>query len=1096
MNFSNFIIDKLTETDSSFSVNGKKTSSNPFLFADIIKVCEQENAVPKNVFLGSAFLEQSQEIFSSNDSIVTVSEQDFASLLSQLSSIINSEKDIQPTQTNHKVEEADITKFQFVLTEDKLLELADNFEEQTGRSILPLTNTHKTSINEKELTVAFKQGSNKISISVSPIRTDENYTNKVIENEHNFVSKLLVDERLISHSSFEEGDKITNQNIEANVNAFIETEKENYLPEKIFYKAEIIKIESSLKTVGSLYNHYSQNNLISHETERTPVNSNSDESKKYNDDVYTKKSNVEAVKQSMNGFVEMFAAKNSVEKDPFSSHEMQESINTKNVLSSDYSKINAELKSKSNLADVLAANNNSESITIKNDNPLFEQSKRTLDINSLMNGLTEEEKSVFKKTNTNGEIKELSFTKTHTSQTENQTAHKDPNNIPVNKENVHVITNNVFEKNIYATDLAFSTTPEESSALSNTVEKNNGKTVASLNTEELISNSKPIIDTAIKENSKSVLANNNTNSVKTEVANKTEYKVIEKDTTATEILLSTSKELGSSIKNNSESINSKTVAPVNDENYTGNSNPIINTAIKESRKNITTDKNASTDFQSAIVTNEFQKKNKTLETNEKKSILGGKQDYISFSTKVIDKPTTKETSLDANMHVNKLQANKSVSANAANITEQQNNKDINYTASVNLQNAQTQNSKEDAFEVFLANKLYLKTNSKANIKIENGIQPNISASENKLNSGVENTVLEEAKVNANSVPQETTSELIKNKVSKDVVENLLNNHLSFGKKNVNYDLKHANVNVADLQNEIKNTNSNNIDSSKSIISADVNSNKDAIQDNRNVANDLKNVKKPDNTLLNEIKNVYSETLESKKNNLGNTTFVETEKTISVKDNSIFNKNNAEAKDQINTQQKDVSKSSESNLYSNGDKDGGKSNQSESFKTHLNQVSSIDKSFDVENVKIQSEVKPSHESFKTIKQQEILPELSKLIMHGEKQTMTLQLTPENLGKVKLTVDMVENQIVTKIEVENEQVKQFVQSNLEQLKQNMQSAGITLTNVNVSLSDEQKNQKLFSQKKKSSSRDDKAEIVDEVSQLTSKKKFGYNTYEFTA
>lgn len=147
-------------------------------------------------------------------------------------------------------------------------------------------------------------------------------------------------------------------------------------------------------------------------------------------------------------------------------------------------------------------------------------------------------------------------------------------------------------------------------------------------------------------------------------------------------------------------------------------------------------------------------------------------------------------------------------------------------------------------------------------------------------------------------------------------------------------------------------------------------------------------------------------------------------------------------------------------------------------------------------KIAPELKTSHDVPKIIKTQEIISEFSKIIQTGEKQSMTFQLTPENLGKVKLIVELVENQINTRIEVENEQVKQFIQSNLEQLKQNLQSSGIQLSTVNVSLTEsEQKFAKAFTPRKKSGERVSKVKTNDEETHPT-QKSLGYNTYEFLA
>ncbi len=152
---------------------------------------------------------------------------------------------------------------------------------------------------------------------------------------------------------------------------------------------------------------------------------------------------------------------------------------------------------------------------------------------------------------------------------------------------------------------------------------------------------------------------------------------------------------------------------------------------------------------------------------------------------------------------------------------------------------------------------------------------------------------------------------------------------------------------------------------------------------------------------------------------------------------------------------------------------------------------------VEKTQFTPELKAVPDATKIIKANEIIPELSKIVQQGEKQTITFQLLPESLGKVKLTVDMVANNLNARIEVENEQVKQFIQSNIDQLKQNFQSNGIQLNTVNISLADyNQRNAKTFVPRKKFSSRYIKDETVEKTNSTVSRRSMGYNTYEFLA
>lgn len=138
-----------------------------------------------------------------------------------------------------------------------------------------------------------------------------------------------------------------------------------------------------------------------------------------------------------------------------------------------------------------------------------------------------------------------------------------------------------------------------------------------------------------------------------------------------------------------------------------------------------------------------------------------------------------------------------------------------------------------------------------------------------------------------------------------------------------------------------------------------------------------------------------------------------------------------------------------------------------------------------------------DSIQIINKNQILEEISNYINNGNKQSITFQLSPENLGKLTLSIDFVENKLNAKIEVENDQIKQFIQSNIEQLKNSLQSSGIQLNDVNVSLGNyEQRSLRNTNQKKKSYSKTSysKEINVDNSKASSSKKMLGYNTYDF--
>ncbi len=142
--------------------------------------------------------------------------------------------------------------------------------------------------------------------------------------------------------------------------------------------------------------------------------------------------------------------------------------------------------------------------------------------------------------------------------------------------------------------------------------------------------------------------------------------------------------------------------------------------------------------------------------------------------------------------------------------------------------------------------------------------------------------------------------------------------------------------------------------------------------------------------------------------------------------------------------------------------------------------------------------PSFKSEETriISYSNLTEEISGIIKENEVKSVVLKLHPEELGKVKVVLDMVNNGIRAGIEVSNESVKQAVQSNIDQLKQNLINHGIQLTSLDITLNNyEQKPNKTFDQKKPRYSETRSEEEVKTVDNgETAAKKLGYNTYEY--
>ena len=165
-----------------------------------------------------------------------------------------------------------------------------------------------------------------------------------------------------------------------------------------------------------------------------------------------------------------------------------------------------------------------------------------------------------------------------------------------------------------------------------------------------------------------------------------------------------------------------------------------------------------------------------------------------------------------------------------------------------------------------------------------------------------------------------------------------------------------------------------------------------------------------------------------------------------------------------------------------------------FTSYLNKV-------DVNN--IQNVRKPAYfnsfsDQMKTIDSSEIVKEISKLASDKDQKNIVLKLVPETLGKVKISLDISNNIIHAHAEVENEAAKSLMLNNIENLKQALVQQGLQLNSLNISLSNnhEQKSNRSYLSKRKSTYTEAQIGEIDEKEHLNVSKHFGYNTYEFLA
>ena len=202
----------------------------------------------------------------------------------------------------------------------------------------------------------------------------------------------------------------------------------------------------------------------------------------------------------------------------------------------------------------------------------------------------------------------------------------------------------------------------------------------------------------------------------------------------------------------------------------------------------------------------------------------------------------------------------------------------------------------------------------------------------------------------------------------------------------------------------------------------------------------------------------------------------------------------------NVKVNEVSENSTKNVEkNNSDNNTSKENRENGNNTSFTlNHSAPDKIIDKAN-SIREEMKFTLPDEKVVKYSKLMPEIKNILSEGVNKSLTISLTPEELGKVKLIVETVDKTVSAKIEVQNEAVQTTVQNNLDNLKQSLSQSGLNINNITVSISyNDNKQQKPGELKKKHNSGDDKKIETEEekISSKNTSKTLGYNTYEYLA
>lgn len=127
---------------------------------------------------------------------------------------------------------------------------------------------------------------------------------------------------------------------------------------------------------------------------------------------------------------------------------------------------------------------------------------------------------------------------------------------------------------------------------------------------------------------------------------------------------------------------------------------------------------------------------------------------------------------------------------------------------------------------------------------------------------------------------------------------------------------------------------------------------------------------------------------------------------------------------------------------------------------------------------------------------IVEEISELVISEKKDKAVIYLEPADMGRIKVALEIIENKLTARLEVETNSAKEMLHNQVEFLRDSLSNNGIQLSSLSISLySSEQKNSKSLREKRKDSSIKD-IDTKENLQKEKQAKSLGYNTYEFIA
>jgi flagellar hook-length control protein FliK len=134
----------------------------------------------------------------------------------------------------------------------------------------------------------------------------------------------------------------------------------------------------------------------------------------------------------------------------------------------------------------------------------------------------------------------------------------------------------------------------------------------------------------------------------------------------------------------------------------------------------------------------------------------------------------------------------------------------------------------------------------------------------------------------------------------------------------------------------------------------------------------------------------------------------------------------------------------------------------------------------------------------ITKEELIKKFSEIVKSAKEKSITLQLKPVELGKIKVTLSMLHNDAVkANIQVENHVIKQFVENNISQLYAQIGKSGLQFSSVDVSVSQNpfaKESKYGYNGQKRQKGGNSFSGNISVEEENPKAREFGYNTYEY--